>query len=100
MERRNMALSSESRNREYGRARGAYGKQRIRRESGERARCKRARLPGGGGHPWACWGLMGGQAREKGRRPGRPQPLTFLSLQPAWTPLQRSQDPQGIETTD
>lgn len=46
-----MALSSESRNREYGRARGAYGKQRIRRESGERARCKRARLRGGGGHP-------------------------------------------------
>ncbi|PNI89511.1 PDE2A isoform 21, partial [Pan troglodytes] len=24
----------------------------------------------------------------------------FRELRPAWTPLQRSQDPQGVETTD
>ncbi|KAI2561680.1 PDE2A isoform 17 [Pan troglodytes] len=31
--------------------------------------------------------------------PPPPQPCAD-SLQPAWTPLQRSQDPQGVETTD
>lgn len=54
----------------------------------------------GNRRPWASWGWGRGQAGEKGRRPGRPQPLAFLSLQPAGTSLPRSQCPQGVETPD
>ncbi|PNJ51493.1 PDE2A isoform 17 [Pongo abelii] len=41
----------------------------------------------------------GQQVFLKPDEPPPPQPCAD-SLQPAWTPLQRSQDPQGVETTD
>lgn len=48
-------------------------------------------------------GVLGAARRAalgEGRQPGRPQPLAFLSLQPARTPLYRSQSPWGVEKTD
>lgn len=50
---------------------------------------KEAGLPGG---------LLGADGREG--RLGRPQPWAFLSLQLARTPLPRTQNPQGVETSD
>lgn len=50
---------------------------------------KEAGLPGG---------LLGADGREG--RLGRPQPWAFLSLQLAKTPLPRTQNPQGVETSD
>lgn len=79
------------------RDRGAQGSRRV---LAGRTGHKQAGLPRRGSYLWAYWSLMGGQAGENGRRPGRPQPLAFLSLQPARTPLHRRQNPQGVETTD
>jgi hypothetical protein len=45
-------------------------------------------------------GAAGRAGWGEGEKPGRPQSLAFLSLQPARTPLHRSQCPQGVETTD
>lgn len=56
------------------------------------------RPPGGDRKPQVCQGPGEGQDEEKGRGPGRPQPLAFLSLQPAGTSMHRSQCPQGVET--
>ena len=67
------------------------GSRAIRQGSLDKAACGRQEvlslLGAGGG---AAWGDGGG--------PGRPQPLAFLSLQPAGTSLHRSQCPRGVET--
>lgn len=66
--------------------------------------CRESREEQAGLPRGECYcGLAGADGRagwEKGRRPGRPHPLAFLSLQPARTPLHRSQNSQGVETTD